>query len=67
MIIINNKFKRRIDDWVEKGINIRYKYINASFKFIYRVLKKFFANILLFLFCILGIVFYKAILNKSHK
>jgi len=68
MITISNKFKRQIDDWIEKGICTRHKYINSIFRFMYRALKKSAIFLILLFFFILGLIFSKSIWNSNeHK
>jgi hypothetical protein len=67
MIDVSNKFKRQVDDWIAKGVCARHKYINAFFKFLWRILKSSFKYFLLVVFFVLGLIFYKAIWNKEHK
>lgn len=63
----STKIKRLMDDWIEKGICVRHKYINSVFKFIWRNLKKFGLGVLLSIVFLIGLVFYKSLWNKENK
>ena len=66
MFEISGKRKRQIDDWIEKGICARHKYINAVFRFIWKHTKSLLIGLVLFFFFVIGLIFSKHI-RSDHK
>lgn len=64
---VSNKFKRQMDDWFDKGICARHKYINSFFKFIWYLIKRLIKGIIFSIFFIIGLVLYKAVRETENE